>query len=464
MSHTGKLSYKVYFQPLTNADDNEYADEVEVTDRVLYTGVGDIRASIDAADYDVGVFTFSDLELKGSNFDGFFNENDARSMFPSIRDRCKVRVVFRRNILTRTSSGTITDDTETDTVTFRGVINDEATRIDIAKEQIRFKVLSRDSVLRTTRISSGVVSNTDLFSEAMLQILNVPRITSVLNVDEDNINPDLDLEIDDGTWFDNKTVKEALDRLLFAANSCLLINDDGDVIIKSRDYDDTQDVLRLYGQYDVHKRENIISLEAYNPGTHRTFTSIEVNDTQETDETMATAFGLRIKRYQLGFITDADKESQIAERVVDEFKVPKAELEVTVPTDLVRDVPILAPVSINYPLRLEPYPGTFLPVVGVTQIGDTDQKLPLQFGSFSINPRIGFKIIEISHNAQKFTSKLKLRQFGTTLDDGFYDTPFSSILGFAILGLAPIDGESVPCDTYNPSVLGAARLGCTETA
>ena len=454
--------YKVYFQPLVNADNNIYGAEVDVSDRVFLSGVGDIRSSIDASDYDIGVFVFSDLELKALNVNGYFNEADRRSIFITSRDRCKVRVEFQKDVFTRDINGTILSDAQTVTTTYRGLINDEATRIDIVNESIRFKVLSRDSVFRTTKISAGIVTDGTLASVAIFQILNVPRITSVLTVSEVNIDPDLDIAIDDGGFFDNREVKQALDKLLFATNSVLLVDDAGIVSVRGRGHDETRDVLNLYGQYDSLKRENIVSIEQYNPGRHRTFTSILINNTRATSNTYAAAFGLRTKKYTLEFITDPDKEQLIAERVLDEFKIMKAELEVTVPTYLLTDVQLLDRVSVNYPLRIEPVEGTFLPVFDITKFDDADQPFPLVFGSNEIDPRTGYKIIEISHNPERFVSKLKLRQFGTALDDGYYNTPFNNLFDFAVFGFAKFGPDGDPADTWNPSVIGAARFDLTD--
>lgn len=457
------LGYRVFFTPLIQSDQSVYGDEIEVTDRILSAGIGNIKQSIDAGDYDIGVFAFSDLELKGANFNGYFNEEDSRSIFITTRDRCKVRVVFRRNVFERNSSGTILSSTETDTVTFRGLINEEATRLDLATDQIRFKVLSRDSVLRTTQIPAGVVGDDTPISEAIFRILNQTRITSVLTIDQSNIVPDLDIEVDDGDWFSNKGVKEALDKLLFASNSVLLIDDDGTVHVRSRDHDSDDDfLLNLYGQYDQQKRENIIKIEDYNLGRQRMFTSVRINDTISTNEIFADAFGLRVKKYSLEFIDDPDKEEEIAERVVDEFKTPKIEMNVTVATDLVRDLQLLQVVSVNYPLRVEPIKGTFLPVFDVAKFSDANTPFPNEFGSVSIDRRTAFKVVEISHEPEKFTSKLKLRQIGVSLEDGFFNVPANNKFGFGIFGIAMFGTDVDPSETWNPSNLGAARFSLTR--
>lgn len=457
----GSMRYFVFFTPIDQVDQRTYLSEIDVSDRIKMTGIGSIRRSIDAADYDIGVFTFSDLELVGLNFNGYFNEEDSRSIFPSGRDLCKVRVVFENVEMVRNSSGTVLSETITDTVTFRGLINEEGTRLDLTTETIRFKVLSRDSVLRTTKISSGVVVSGMSFKQALEAILNVPRITSVLNFDADNIQPKLNLTIDEGDFFDDKSVKEALDKLLFASNSVLLIEDIGDIIVKSRDPLTTRPLVSLYSKNDLHRRENVIDITAYNQGKQRMFTSVVINDFERSNSAFVQTFGLRQKKFDLDFITDSFKAQTIADELVDEFKTPKIELNVKVSTELSKTIQLLDRVSVNYPLRTKPIAGTFLPIIGVTVLGDSEMPLPEVFGSIEIPARFAFKVIEIEDNPEKFTSILKLRQMGKNLDDGVFDTPNSCILGFSTLGFAPICEGGAACDTWNPSVLGAALMGCT---
>lgn len=460
----GQLRYQVFFTPLTNSDDNIYGDEIDVSDRIRLSGISNIKRSLDSSDYDVGVFAFSDLELTGYNFNGYFNDQDTRSIFMSIRDRCKVRVVFQEYVTVKDQEGTVLSSSLTEVSTFQGLINEEATRLDITDETIRFKVLSRDSVLRTTKVSGGVVTNGMLFSNAIKSILNTPRITSILNFDELNINPKLDLNIDNGSFFDNKSVKESLDKLLFASNSVLIINTVGDIIVKSRDPDETKDIVNLYGKNDIHKRENIIDITAYNTGQQRMFTSFVINDVERSNPIYVQAYGLRQKKIQLDFLTDNDTIEAVADEMVDEFKIPKIEMNIKVSTRIARDIDLLDRVSVNYPLRLKPIPGTFLPVIGITQIGDSEMPLPFTFGSIAIPDRLAFKVIEIEDNPEQFTSIVKLRQIGKDFGDGVFDTANNCLVGFAVVGSAKICVGGNPCDTYNPSVIGAAVIGCTEIA
>lgn len=412
------IRYSVYFTPLIR--NQTYGTEVDVSDRVLIQGISSIKKSIDDTNYDIGIYTFGDITLRCINADGLFNEDDYRSMFITSRDLTQVRVVFT--------------DSDGDTVEFRGLINDEATRVNLENDEINFKVLALDSALRTTKVPAGSVANNETVSSAIFSVLNQSRITSVLTLSEANINPDLDVEIDDGSAFENRTVKDAINELLLISNSVFLIDSSNNIIVKSRGEDTTKSVLNLFGKNDIFGRENIIRIGEYNNGRHRMFNSVKVNNTEESNTGFESDFGTRQKSFNVNSITTTSKETTIAERLVDEFKTPKIELEVTIPTTLGKDVDLLDRVSINYPLRLESDSGMFLPVYGITQYGSTDEPYPTQIGSLSINQNIAFKVISIKHNPRQFETTLKLRQSGTNTNDGVYSVAGSQLYGFARYG------------------------------
>lgn len=450
--------YKVYFTPLTNAETNTYGDEIDVSDRIEVSGVGSIKRGIDASDYDMGVFFFSDITLKGFNYNGYFNDpGDNRSIFFVARDLCKVRIVFSDFEVTRNSSHRITDAEETETITFRGLINEEGTRLDAVTDTITFKVLALDSVIRTTKIPSGVVNDGDTCKNAMFQILSNTRVTSILNIDIDNINPDYNFTIDDGSKFDNKSIKTMLDKLLLASNSVMLIQNQTDVIIKDRSELTDVPIWNLYGKSDQYGRENIIRITAYNLGLHRTFTAFQVNDTESIDNDFIESYGYRLKKVELDFITTEETETLIGENLLGAFKSPKLEVNVQVSTSVAREMKLLDRVSINYPLRVKPIDDTFLPIIGIAEIGDSETPLPGTYGSISIPYTYGWKIIEITDNPKEYTTILKLRQ----IDDLVFNAPNNCIVGYAVIGSGAICAGGDSCDTFEVATIGGAQVGCT---
>lgn len=458
----GQRRYRVYLTPLSDVDSNTYGTEIDVSDRVEISGISNITKSIDSADYDFGVFFFSDLTLKGYNYNGYFNEeSDIRSIFRVTRDRCKVRIEFENIDIDRNSSNRITSTSAVNTTTFYGIINEEATRLDVVTDTIQFKVLSRDSVLRTTNIPAGTVSDGMTFKSAMTAILNNPQITSLLNVSASNINPDLNIQIDVGAEFDNITVKEGLDQLLLVSNSVLLIDQSMNVIIKNRTEDITRPIITLYGKSDQYARENIVTVTTYNSGKHRMFTAVKFNGYEASNAAYVATFGYRQKSIDFAFITDSVKNRQIAESLLDQFKTPKIEVSVQVPTSIAKSLRLLDRVSLNFPLRAKPPAGKFLPVYGSSVYGDASTPYPNVYGSIKISRYTAFKIIEIEDNPKEYLSIVRLRQVGKDIGDGVFNLPDTSIYGFGLYGDAKYKLKNNDI-RFNPSVYGAGEYGETH--
>lgn len=443
--------YSVFCTPLIGED--LYGTEIDITDRVINNGLKTIKRSIDSEDYDVGTFTFDDLEIKALNSNGYFNDvTDGRSIFKFKRDLAKVRVVAE-------------NDANGDVIAYRGLINEEATKLDVSKEEISFRVLSRDSVLRKTKISGGSISSGSLFSSTFLAIFNDPTIASVLTLVAGNIDLPYDATIDDGSTFDNISARDALNKLLVASGAVILIDGNGNVSIRDRAANSATSILNLYGPYDIQRRQNTHQLKEYNPGLHRMYNSVTINEHEENNSAYVQTFGFRGRTFDLPFITDEDKLSTIANTVLEEFKAPKVECIVEVPISVSRGVELLDRVSLNWPLRITPYSdGLFLPIIGCTKIGEAAMPLPNTYGSLSVDPRISFKVIEIQEDPNKFSAFLKLRQIGNSIEDGYFTDDLTGIVGFAVIGVSFIGGVGDPDGLWNPSVIGAALIGSTEVA
>ena len=393
-----------------------------MTDYIDASGISTISQLIDAEDYTFGIFAFGDVELVGHNKNGILNDaNDPRSIFQFTRDLAKVRAEFQVENVTRDSSGKVTAYSRTDTITFKGLIQEEATRLDLQNNTVTFRVLTLDSVLRTTQIPGGLVEDSDLASEAIQAILNQTSITAVLNVIPANITVDQDFTIDTGSAFDNISVFDGLKKLLVPANSVLIINSSDDVIVRSRDEDTTPAILELYGEFDLQGRNNMLDLFDHNYGFHRMFNSMFFSDVTEVkDAGFISEFGLRQKQVTVDFVTNTTTLDTIGNNLLDAFKAPKQELKVTIPMTFGKDVSMLQRVTIDSPLRNEkPSSSTWLPIFGDAEYGDSETPYPNLTGSYEIHPNLLWKVIEINHDVINYLTTLKLRQTGNTIGDGY---------------------------------------------
>lgn len=401
-------SYRILFTPLVGI--NQYGTTVDVTKDVDATdfvkSFGTIKKEIDNGDYDIGIYTFGDITLNMINHSRKFNSPvDPLSMFKFSRDKCKVDVIFYN-----------TDNNNYSR--FSGIINDDATKLDFSTSIIKFKVLSLDSIFRQVPVAAGAIVAGDTFLTAIKKILNVPAITNTMTYSATNISVDYNGTIDDGEFFSDQTAKEALDDLLLASNSILFVANDKTVYVKPRT--ESAVLFNLYGHGDKYGRENIIKITEFNSGLQRTFSSIKVNaNTVVTSDSWVEQYGFRQKSISLDFITNGVTEEAIATKILGAFSVPKMELKISALTSAVENIELLDLVCVDYPYRLTPDQTTGkLPIYGVAVYG-TDY-YPVSSGSFNILPNIKWKVISIEEDPVKFITTLKLRQVGTTTNDGYF--------------------------------------------
>ncbi len=439
--------YQVLITPLVDKD--TYGTEIDVTkdidlsDYIKEGGIGTIKQDVDNGDYDIGVFTYGSITIRALNLDGRFNdEMDWRSIFKYSRDKAKVLVNFldpQGNIL----------------ISFNGLINEDGTRQDFLKDEVKFKVLSQDSVIRKTKVSGGTITNGTSFSTAIKSIINVPDITSVLAYDPTKINVGLDLTVDNGSWFDNKTTKEALDALMVASSSVMVI-EDSTMIVRTRE-ENSGSVFKFYGHGDLFGRENILNIKNLNTGVQRMFNSIVVNDREVSDQTYIETYSLRQKKIDLGFITENSKMETIGNNVLEEFKVPKLELEIETTTEIAKGLNLFDLVSIDYPYRVRPANEDTLPTYGVSRYGAA--VYPFIQGNMKIRPALAFKVIGFQEKPKNYKTVVKLRQCGTTISDGLFSS-IATLYGTAIYGESVYQFDP---DRENPDITNVYGAGLYDT-
>lgn len=449
------LKYEVYFQP--RISDRAYGDEIDVTESIDASGISTIRESVDSDDYNYGVFKFGDVRLRGLNNQGLFNEpSDSRSIFTFDRDKTRVRIVF------------VQVDRETDqevsTVQFKGLLAEEATRLDIERDIITFRVLNLLSGINKATVPNERVATGQTVSQAIFQILNVPEINTVVTVDQANISVPNDVEVDVGGAFSGVKTKDALEELLLIGNAVIIVNENDEIVVKDREFNLTRPVINLFGPFTESGQSNVLKVSNYNTGLHRLFPFVRINNQTADLRQYTEAYGSRPKTIELDWLTNATKLADSALELADQFKTPKLECEIEIPTQDAVSIRLQDPISIDYPLRTRPPEGKDLPVIGLTEIGDDQEPLPLVFGSNFIPPQIRFQVMEIAHNVRSFTSRLKLRQTGVDLTDGQFNEEGNNLVGFAVIGVAVLGGPGDTCATFNPSVAGAAKIGCTLAA
>lgn len=423
-------SYEVLLTPLTGKD--IYGDVLDVTkdvsisDSIKDKGISTILREVDNGDFDFGVFVYNSITLTALNPDGKFSqETDSRSIFKYTRDKAKVIVNF--------FDGT----SNTPATSFRGIIDDRATKQDFIKDEVKITVLSEDSILNRVKYLGGSVPDGSLCSTAIIKILNRPEITSVLSFDPLDVIVANDYVIDDTSVFEDQIIKNILDGLLVVTNSVLVVDKDSKIIVRNRNHN-SETVFELFGEGDLLGRQNIISIKNYNTGLQRTFNTITFGEQSATEEDYAEIYGDNKKSLDYTFITNEITRASICRDICDHFKSPKIEMEVQCKTSEVRELGFFDLVSVSVPYRTKPAStGLKLPLYGSAVYGVA--RYPHISGSLKISKNMAFKIIGMEEDPQSFLTTLKLRQVGTDFRDGYFSTMVPNELparyGFAIYGV-----------------------------
>ena len=392
-------TYKVYLTPLIQ--EQTYGTEVEISDYVINSTLGAITQGTDSNDGTIGEYTLGSFDLTCINYCGEFNENDPRSFFPYKRDGSKIRVTYYDS-LTESS------------LSFKGLVNDEGTNAG-EDDNIKIKVIELANILRKEQVGGGTVNIGDLFSTAIKSLLNQPAIKAVLTYDASEISVGLDLTIDDASYFVGSTW-DSIKALLIYSNSIIYI-DNETVKVKARDYD-TGLISRFYGPGDQLDQENIIKITKFNNGAHRIFNSVTIDSYTEDDTTSINWFGLKEISWEFGFITTTAKKSQIAEELVNQFRYPRIEFEMMVPTVLANATDFFDTIGVAHPVRTRPYETNHASLWDVAKYDTAGDTYNIDFGGFTIDGRLAFKIIQRIENPSEFLTTLKLRGRGKTFDDG----------------------------------------------
>lgn len=376
-------------------DENNYGNTFDATDYLKSGTIGNVSQTIDKGNYDIGLFTYADLNITLINFDGRFNDNTkSSSMFYYTRDRALVEVNYY-------------DNDNNKYLIFSGIINDEATQQDLINDTVKLKVLSRDSIIRKTKVSGGLIKNGDSFLEAINIILGQPKIKNVMNYNSSNITVGYNNVLDDVEQFTDQNTRTVLDALLNVSGSVFRVDKNNNMIVSPRVVT-SKPALELFGGGNLLQQNNIIKMQNYNDGLQRTFNTFVVNKITSQDQGYINRFGAEIKNYTFDFITQETTSQEIGTYLLNEFKEPKSEVEITVPTNTAKDSEILDPVTVSLKKNAIGWENKRVPIAGVAIAGS--DYVPYNSGGTIFNNNKNWKITGIIQDTKKLETTLRLRE------------------------------------------------------
>lgn len=393
--------------------DRDGVYETEFRDITKYVEkLGDISLDTDSAEYQIGVYRNSNVGIQLDNREGIFSDvGQPTSMFEYKRADSIVKITYEVNNDGPWCGAAIVDDDylSEDTEVFQGLLNDESALEDVKTEKLSFQLLGRESLFSRTTVPFGLLSNGDLLSDIIFDCLNQTEITNYLSVSMPNIVLDLDQAVDDVSILENKTVKEALDILLFRGNSVLRIKNDA-IIVKSRAA--TVPIqYTFYGQASQAGVENIMDIKNISNGLNRVFNFITWADTTLD---VAVNSSIRVNGYKKievsnELFTNTVKRLNVLTAIADEFGQKKQELDLVTPLDYsTLDLDLLDRVNIDYPTVTIAWESFPLPICGLAVCGTA--VLPKGLWALTIDPAKNFKIIKKTISTSKLSLTYKLRE------------------------------------------------------
>lgn len=404
------MRFFVYIKPF---DDQGVYTEFEDVSRYV-TKISSVSQNLDLEDYQIGVFKNSSFNLSLKNETGRFSDVDSsESMFKFLRSGSLVRITYTIGDEQIQAGVMVAGDAIVgeEVEVFKGLLNDEATKQGVKDDVITFTVIGLESLFNQTTVQDvfPTLSVSDLLSVTLFKILDQPRITDLLVVDQANITPTLDQVPDDISFIETMSVKEALDEILFATNSVLYILEDT-IYVTPRT--ETLDLIETWhGPASQTGVENIIDIKEINNGRHRLFNVFRWADTNiaRVDSTSKSTYGARIKEITTDFFTNLTKRTNLLDDFLAEFKDPKEEFMLTTPFNYDSlDIKLLDKTNLDYPTVLVAESSGELPICGIAICGQA--QLPRGWFGFVRDETFFYKVIQKSHDLNKFVSTFKLRR------------------------------------------------------
>lgn len=393
-------------------DDGLYGEAVDVTNDVDMSSLSTIRREVDQNQYNVGVLTYGEFNLKLRNehgrystpevFESIFRLKRAGSIFQvfwQLQDEgpyCGIAVCGEEYL------------SESIKV-FEGLITDEATRDNINNRHTSFNVLSMESLLSKIEVPFSSLLLADTFSQLIYKILNQADVTSLITVDVANFSLGYDVAADNINSFEKMTGKEALDELLKVSNSILYIKD-RIIYIKSR-VASASILYNFYGPMSIAGLENIQQLSDIRTGLAQTFNYLtwrgETFSIEEADS--IALYGVRKKEFSSDLLTNLAKRQAVLTSYINEFGVPKKNLRIKTPlTYEALALFFLDKVVIDFPTIYATGEGKDLPIYDSAIYDEASYAIPESL--LTISPDTQWKILSSAIEMQNQILEFQLKE------------------------------------------------------
>lgn len=386
------------------------SDWQDITRWFLGDGVGSIKYELDSGDFDVGLFIANNVNLSFDNSSGKFNDvGDSRSLWAGFETRNLTKFKIDAGYLDE-------DDAKVEGIPFEGYLDERSMKTD-EKDKVTLTVLAKDAIFKTCEVAAGTLSSSVSASEAIYILCNRGEVTDHITVDQDNIDPSNDISLDDPGDYNGKKLDAALNDILLLSNSVLYVDSDSNLIVTSRNHS-AKIKHEFYRNSSTGEKDNIYKISSINNGRQRVknyWTWSGASLSSSSDSYLLKRYGVTKKVVSSSAVTNTTVQQSILDDLLDEFQYPKQEF--VIETDYIPGVLTFfdtVTVEVNPRYTRE----TNLAIAGRAVAG-TAQAVDFQTG-LKIDKNKGFKVLSIEHNLREAKTILKLREKGTTLNDGYF--------------------------------------------
>ena len=403
--------FTAYIVPFN--DDGSYSDnEIEITEDIERSSLGRITQTVDNNQYNVGVLTYNDFNLKLRNEHGKYSDiGQENTIFRYKRNDSIFRLYWQIESYPPYCGLAISGLSRLSErkLIYEGFIKDEATEESVRDQFTLLKVLSFESILSQIDVPNGVLNNGDTFTEAIFDILNQTLLTNLLTIDVANFSVGYETTLDDVSSLAQLTGKEALDELLLISNSILFIKDRV-LYIKGRD-EVKPLAYTFYGPASLLGLENIQDITSIKTGVSKVFNfwTWENQSFSVEDATSIAKWGVRKKEIRSLSITNITKQQSILAALATQYGPAKKSFNLTSPLNY-QTLPLyfLDKVVVDYPTVFIALPGRVLPVYD-SAIYDEDY-YPKPEQSLVIDIGTEWKINSVNIDVQKQLVQYELRE------------------------------------------------------
>jgi hypothetical protein len=399
--------WRVYLKPFS--DDGSRGDWIDVSSDVVFSSLGKISRTIDNTEFDIGVFRNSNISISLKNQSARYSDVDnPLSVFRYRRSGSLVKITWDFNLEPEYAGLAVmpfypSEETEV----FVGILSDEGSKFSVDDQTISFTALGRESIFQKAIVPFADISAGDMLKDVLFTILNQDRITELLTVDLANIDPGLNQALDSIAELENKTVQEALNKLLLAGNSVIFI-EGGTIFVRSRDASAAVE-FEFFGQASVDGAENIVSIRDAVNGENRiiNFATWKDSSISQMAESSVEKYDYRKREIDLPAFTNSTKRTNILLSIVTEFGDPKQEFNLVTPVKYpTLALAMLDRVTVDHPTISIDGLGE-VPIWGQAIAGQAIS--PPALFSYTVSPDEEYKIIGSSIDPQAGLITFRLR-------------------------------------------------------